>query len=134
MTSLIVDASVAVKWFFEEPGGKDALELRGDDVEFAAPDLVIAEIGHAAWKKWRRKEISAEVAMFAVRRAPLLFSSLVSILDLTGEASALSINLAHPIYDCFYLALAQRENAPLATADEAMIAAARKAKVKVRRI
>ena len=134
MTSLIVDASVAVKWFFEEPGGKDALELRGDDVEFAAPDLVIAEIGHAAWKKWRRKEISAEVAMFAVRRAPLLFSSLVSILDLTGEASTLSINLAHPIYDCFYLALAQRESAPLATADDAMIAAARKAKVKVRRI
>jgi predicted nucleic acid-binding protein len=134
MTSLIVDASVAVKWFFEEPGGKDALELRGDDVEFAAPDLVIAEIGHAAWKKWRRKEISAEVAMFAVRRAPLLFSSLVSILDLTGEASTLSINLAHPIYDCFYLELAQRESAPLATADDAMIAAARKAKIKVRRI
>jgi predicted nucleic acid-binding protein len=134
MTSLIVDASVAVKWFFEEPGGKDALELRDDDVEFASPDLVIAEIGHAAWKKWRRKEISAEVAMFAVRRAPLLFSSLVSILDLTGEASALSINLAHPIYDCFYLALAQRENAPLATADEAMLAAARKARITVRRI
>jgi predicted nucleic acid-binding protein len=72
--------------------------------------------------------------MFAVRRAPLLFSSLVSILDLTGEASTLSINLAHPIYDCFYLALAQRESAPLATADDAMIAAARKAKIKVRRI
>jgi hypothetical protein len=64
MTSLIVDASVAVKWFFEEPGGKDALELRGDDVEFAAPDLVIAEIGHAAWKKWRRKEISAHHCCF----------------------------------------------------------------------
>ena len=46
----------------------------------------------------------------------------------------LALNLGHPIYDCFYLALAQRQDVPLVTADEAMIAAARKAKVKVRRI
>jgi len=134
MPSLIVDASVAVKWFFREPGSDQAAALQDDDAEFIAPDLVVAEIGNAAWKKYLRKQITAADAIFTVRRAPPLFSSLVSVLELMESAISLSVDLSHPIYDCFYLALAQRENAPLVTADEDMLAAARKAKIKVRRI
>lgn len=134
MTSLTVDASVAVKWFFQEDGSKDAIELRSDDVDFISPDIVVAEIGNAAWKKWRRKQITAADAIFVMRRAPALFSTLVPILELAEQALGLSTSLDHPIYDCFYLALAQRENAMLATADEAMIAAARKAKIKAQRV
>jgi predicted nucleic acid-binding protein len=40
--------------------------------------------------------------------------------------------LRHPIYDCFYLALAQREGASLVTADNKMLGAAKQARVKVR--
>jgi predicted nucleic acid-binding protein len=134
MPNLIVDASVAVKWFFEETGSKAANELRDDETDFAAPDLVIAEIGNAAWEKYLRKEISADDVIFTVRRAPSLFSLLLPVLDLIEPAMKLSIHLTHPIYDCLYLALAQRENGPLVTADEGMIAAARKAKIKVRAI
>ena len=134
MPSLIVDASVAVKWFFDESGSTEANELRRGEIEFAAPDLVVAEIGNAAWKRYLQKQISAADVIFTVRRAPALFSSLVSVLQLMEPAMNLSMHLAHPIYDCFYLALAERENAPLITADEAMIAAARKAKIKVRQI
>jgi predicted nucleic acid-binding protein len=32
----------------------------------------------------------------------------------------------HPIYDCFYLALAEREHLPIVTADGRLLAAARK--------
>lgn len=134
MPSLIVDASVAVKWFFKEHGSDAANELRRGELEISAPDLIIAEIGNAAWKKYLRKQINAADAVFTMRRAPPLFFALVPTLELMEEAMKLSLDLAHPIYDCFYLALAERENAPLVTADEAMIAAARKAKIKVRRI
>ncbi len=50
------------------------------------------------------------------------------------RAIELATALRHPIYDCFYLAVAECQSAPLVTADETMIAAARKAKIKVRRI
>ena len=60
----------------------------------------------------------------------LPFQELVAVESLQEQALALAIDLKHPVYDCFYLALAERENAPLVTADEAMIAAARKAKIK----
>ena len=62
------------------------------------------------------------------------FEALIAAEALCVRALALAIDLRHPVYDCFYLALAERENAPLATADEGLIAAARKAKIKVRRI
>ena len=131
---LVVDPSVAVKWFFQEPGSDRAAELQDGDTEFIAPDLVVAEIGNAAWKRFLRKQISAADAVFTVRRAPSMFSSLVSVLELMEPAMSLSVDLSHPIYDCFYLALARRENAPLVTADQEMLAAARKAKIEVRRI
>jgi predicted nucleic acid-binding protein len=38
---------------------------------------------------------------------------------------ALAIRLKHPIYDCFYLALAERKRCALVTADARLIAAAK---------
>jgi predicted nucleic acid-binding protein len=134
MTSHIVDASVAVKWFFEEPGSQSAAELRRSETDLVAPDFVVAEIGNAALKKYRKKEISPADAIFTVQRAPALFSSLIPVLELMERAMTISVRLGHPIYDCLYLALAEREQALLITADEEMIAAARKAKIKVRRL
>ena len=45
-----------------------------------------------------------------------------------------SVDLDQPIDDCFYLALARRENAALITADESLLAAARPARIKGRRL
>jgi predicted nucleic acid-binding protein len=124
--NLIVDASVAVKWFFREPDSQSALALREQDFDFMAPDLVLAEIGNAAWKKRMRDEIDAAQAVFVMRQAPLLFSSLVPIAELAEAAMHLSATLRHPIYDCFYLALAERERAPIVSADGKLLAAAKK--------
>lgn len=44
--------------------------------------------------------------------------------QLVSRALELAIQLKHPIYDSFYLALAERERAPLITADERLIRAA----------
>jgi predicted nucleic acid-binding protein len=134
MTNLIVDASVAVKWFFQEIDTAAAVKLREGDATFVAPELILAEIGNAAWKKCLRNEIDKKQAIFTVQRAPAVFSTLVTVSELLEAAMELSIALAHPIYDCFYLALAERENAAIVTADERMFAAARKARIKVRRL
>ena len=126
MTSLIVDASVAVKWFFSEPDSQRANDLRDGEFDFIAPELIIAEIGNAAWKKLSRNEIDAAGAVFVVRRPPLVFDSLVSMIDLAEAAMQLSAALLHPIYDCFYLALAERERAPFVSADARLLEAAKR--------
>jgi predicted nucleic acid-binding protein len=46
-----------------------------------------------------------------------------------GDAAmALPIRLKHPIYDCFYLALAEREQCAVVTADLKLLAAAKSVK------
>jgi predicted nucleic acid-binding protein len=132
--TLVVDASVAVKWVLPEPGSDQAAALRLEEPDVIAPSLVVAEIGNALWKSVSRKDLSRSEALDALRIATALFSRLVGIEDLAADAMALATDGRHPIYDCFYLALARRENAVLVTADEDMIAAARKAKIKVRRL
>ena len=132
--SLIVDASVAVKWIAQEQGSVDARALGNGAEELIAPELVIAEVGNALWKKCRLDVLSRAQAARGIRQLPLAFHHLYSDATLSERALEIALAAQHPIYDCFYIALAQRENAPLITADERQLAAARKAKVKVRRL
>ncbi len=131
---LVVDASVALKWVMPELGSANAAALRRQDADLVAPSLVIAEIGNALWKKVLRGEIERNDALPALRLAVLQFSAIIPLEDLADAALDAAIGLRQPIHACFYLVLAQREQAPLVTADDDMLAAARKAKIKVRRI
>jgi predicted nucleic acid-binding protein len=58
----------------------------------------------------------------------------VPIAELAAAATHYSAELDHPIYDCFYVALACHEGAALATADRKMAALARRAGVAVETI
>jgi predicted nucleic acid-binding protein len=130
---LVIDASVAVKWVLPEPGSREAGALRGA-LDLIAPSLVIVEIGNAVWKSALRGDITKSDALEALKTAVAHFDWIVPADDLALDATAMAISLRHPVYDCLYLVLAQRENAALITADERMFAAARKAKVKVTRL
>jgi predicted nucleic acid-binding protein len=131
--TLIVDASVAAKWVLPQEYSTHANALRNED-GLIAPSLIAAEIANAIWKAVRRGTVLRADAAAALSASLRSFDSLIGEESLCVQALELSIGLDHPIYDCFYLALAQRESAPLVTADEAMITAARKARIKVRRI
>jgi predicted nucleic acid-binding protein len=48
----VVDASVAVKWFADEPLFDKARELQQHSL--AAPDLIFAEAANVIWKLWRK--------------------------------------------------------------------------------
>jgi predicted nucleic acid-binding protein len=117
----VVDASVAVKWFFPERGSPAAQALLAQPEQLAAPALVRIEVYAAITRKVRLGEIAPDEA----RAACKLWGSaiekgvlaLVPDEQLLSEAIELALKLAHPLQDCLYLALAEREQAVLMTAD-----------------
>ena len=70
--TLVVDASVATKWFVAKPDSPDARALLISGEALIAPDLVVAEACNVAWKKRRAgqitpaqaAELAAEVGRF----------------------------------------------------------------------
>lgn len=121
---LVVDASVAVKWFIEQDQSHEARTLAGPESVLIAPELVLAEIANALWKYVRVGKLSVEDAHLMLARAPIAFTRLAPLSDLIGEAFALAASIDHPVYDCCYIALARREAAPLVTADKRLAQAA----------
>jgi len=117
---LVVDASVAIKWFVEEPLRPQARALLADRHEFIAPDLMVAEVSNIAWKKTTRGEIQTDQARSIVRSIvlPPFVSTFVESATLRERAFALALQWKHPVYDCFYAACAEAVSAPLISADE----------------
>ena len=125
---VIVDASVAVKWVLPEPDSALATALRQPGDALIAPSLVIAEIGNALWKSALRGDISKANATSALEIAVSHYARIEPLDQLAARATELAIALRHPIYDCFYLALAERERAPIVSADAKLLAAAKRMK------
>ena len=118
MTGYVVDASVAVKWLVEEVLSDEAARLLDDDSMLVVPPLLFAEAANALWAMRRRGDIAAAdlaEAVETLRAAPV--SMLLSMPDLTAAATRLASDLDHPVYDCFYLALAVHTQYPVVTAD-----------------
>jgi predicted nucleic acid-binding protein len=130
---LVVDASVVAKWVLREDGSDRANALRSEG-GMIAPSLLASEVGNAFWKAERRGDITRNEAVAAIRSVLGPFDDLIPDEALHARALELAIDLRHPIYDCFYLALAEREAATLVTADARLLAAAKKANVKVRQL
>jgi predicted nucleic acid-binding protein len=119
---MVVDASVAVKWVVAEPGSDQARALIAPD-RCIAPDLVVAEVANALWAKVRRAELRGVPSLdpFLLR----LFRRLAPMPELADAALNLALDLGHPAYDCFYLALAIEADEPLVTADTRFLDALR---------
>jgi predicted nucleic acid-binding protein len=103
--TIVVDASVALRWCFQLNGSDRAEDLLRSDDRLIAPDLVIAQITNAAWKFVIFDKLPADAAIAAVREVAKAFEELVPTSALKDRALAMAIALRHPAYDCFYLAL-----------------------------
>ena len=120
--TIVVDASVAVKWVIPEVLSDQAESLRGRAARLLAPDLLLPEAANALWKKLIRREITTREAAQAIN---LLLASGLDLRPsgpLLGRALALARRLRHPVYDCIYVALAQAEGATLVSADQRLLA------------
>lgn len=128
--SFVVDTSVAVKWVVPEVLSDRADELLARDPDLLAPDLLLVEAANALWKKTMRKEISAREAERALRLLAESGIDLRPTAPLLARAMGLARRLGHPVYDCVYLALSQRERVPLVTADKRLLASVRNRRMK----
>ena len=74
LSRVVVDASVAIKWFVPEIHADAARRLLREGMTLLAPDLIWAEVANALWRKWREKELVAEAVegiLNDFRRYPL---------------------------------------------------------------
>ncbi len=118
MSLLVIDASVAVKWFVPEDLSPAASRLlRGDD-EFIAPDLLFAEVASAVWKKARRGELSQRDAQRLVSDITAAPIDAVPCRALAADGHALAHAVGITVYDAMYLALAVRLRTQVVTADD----------------
>lgn len=115
---MIVDASVAVKWLIDEPGSKAADTLLAGS-GLASVDLLFAEVANTLWKTWRRGDFVQMPEGLAT--LPSCFEQITPCAELAVAATHLAIELDHPAYDCFYLAMAIANNTTLVTADRRFI-------------
>ncbi len=118
MTNLIVDASIAVKWVIEQKNSEQAEALLSSGESLVAPSLVLAETGNALWKYVIHKQIDRRQANHFQNIITQGLNQLVPMQQLHLDALQLAAELKHPVYDCFYLALAKQQRAPFITADE----------------
>ena len=125
--TIVVDASVAAQWVLDEPGTARAIALRNEEA-LIAPSLIASEIGNALWKAVRRGSVTRADALAAISNILIPFEALIPVEDLRNRALEIAIELDHPIYDCFYLALAERERCAMVTADKRLLAAVKKFK------
>jgi predicted nucleic acid-binding protein len=118
---VVIDASVAAKWFVVEPGASAARELVETESVLIAPELVIAEVLNVVWKRFIRNDLERDQMAHIPNALPKLFAELWPTVWLARRAFEIAAELRHPVYDCFYLALAESEDATLVTADRRLI-------------
>lgn len=117
MSIFVVDASVAVKWFFPEPHSDAALRLLASDNTLYAPDLLFSEFGNVLWKRFRNNEITkneANAALEGLLALPLQVQFSQALIPLAIEIACAE---NRTVYDSLYLAAALAVQFPLVTAD-----------------
>jgi len=120
VTTLIIDASIAVKWVVEEEGTSQALALRRR-AKLIAPELLVAECANILWKKVQRNELSKDEAVLAARLLETAEIELAPTRSLLEPATRIAIELDHPASDCLYLALAVERECQFVTADQRLL-------------
>jgi predicted nucleic acid-binding protein len=124
MKSLVVDASIAIKWVVGEPDSPAALAL-ADRFRLVAPELMIAEFANVLRSKIRSKEFEITLLAEAI---DVLWASRVSLKPMSAHvetAVTMAARIEHPAYDCFYLSLALSEGCRLVTADDRFLRSVR---------
>jgi predicted nucleic acid-binding protein len=131
MTSVVVDASVALAWCFPDEGSKEAdrilAALKG--LAILVPAVWALEVANAILVGERRKRLKQpEITRFLALLESLPISPENSTVS-EAVADVLPLARAHGLsaYDAAYLELAIRHNCPVATLDNGLQKAAKRA-------
>ena len=118
--SLVVDASVALKWVVAEPDSDVAKLLIPLERDLFLPDFLLHEAANVLWVQVRKRKFTPDEARYAF---PDLTADITPVatqhLDLHPIALDIAIATNHPVYDTIYIAFA------LAVGARAVVAADR---------
>jgi predicted nucleic acid-binding protein len=117
VSSVVVDASVAIKWFVPEVHSVAAVRWLEHGYDLLAPELVYSEVGNIVWKKIVRREISDEEGRQILQGFEAIPFQAHPTRGLLRLAFEIAFGLNRTIYDSTYLALAVAEGSVLVTAD-----------------
>jgi predicted nucleic acid-binding protein len=121
----VLDSSVGFKWVVPELHSDKALRLRDDYrngiLELIAPDIFLVEIAHALTRAERQKRLTPAQGALALADMMSTQPQLSSYVPLLPRAYQISSHRNVGVYDCLYVALAEREGCDLATSDDRML-------------
>jgi predicted nucleic acid-binding protein len=123
--TLIVDASVAIKWCVPahtEPLVQQASGLlqryRSAQVDLLVPDVFWAEVGNVLWKSVQRGKANIHEATRALSLIRELELPTVPAVEVLSQALEIALRYGRGVYDSLYIALALQSQSELITADE----------------
>ncbi len=120
---IVVDASLAAKWFLREPETQDALQFLADHGHrLCGPDLLFSEVAGAIVRRanmavWTVAEATEALEKWAEGWARGEIEAHRVTSYILYEGGKLALTLGHPLSDCIYLALAIELGCELATCD-----------------
>lgn len=123
--TVVVDASIALKWFVPESLREEAMDILRAEEHIAAPDLLIPELAGLVLEKIKRNEITslqAETILSGLQSSGL---NLIPAAGIFSRAVEIARTLDLSVYRCFYVAAAEQLDTTFVTADLKFCAAAR---------
>ncbi len=121
----VLDSCVALKWVLAEPDSDKAVRVRDDfiqkNLELLAPDIFLVEIAHALARAERRGVIRPPEGIRRLQNFSNSLPGLHPYIPLLPRAFALASAARIGVYDCLYVALAEREGCELLTADDKLV-------------
>lgn len=120
-----LDSNDGLKWVLKEPDSPKAVRLRDEfrhgTHQLIAPDVFPVEVAHAIAKAERRGVIRVGDGSQKLADVITFMPDLHPYLPLLPRAFAIASAARHGVYDCLYIALAEREGCELVTADDVLI-------------
>jgi predicted nucleic acid-binding protein len=121
----VIDTSVGFKWAVSEIDSDKAIRLRDDFNnaihELLAPDLFPTEIANALAVAERAGRIKPGDAAFLFLDILKNCPALLSAIPLLPRAIDLCLQTKQSVYDCLYVALAEKETCDFVTADDKLV-------------
>ena len=120
---IVLDASVAVKWYVAEPSSAEAVAVLAEhESQIYVPDIFVVEVGGALVRRANMDKALRDEAVLAIARFTTLIAAEMVVCqpmrpDDVVRASQIALDLGHPLKDCLYLVLAMTLQCPLVTAD-----------------
>jgi predicted nucleic acid-binding protein len=121
----VLDSSVAFKWLVPEVDTPKALKLRDDFnlaiLELIAPDILPIETTHALTRAERQGRVTPTQGAVLLKDLLKNLPPLHPYLPLLPRAYAISSAMRIGVYECLYVALAEREKCAFVTADDKLV-------------